>query len=104
VRGVAEPCLSGASPARLVSCHHRAPEHLDPGLAGARASLRLVWDPPSIWLTLLRRLPAVGRLLPEPQRLQWGDETIYRVQLHAVPAGSCTDHLCYEALLVDAAP
>jgi hypothetical protein len=58
----------------------------------------------SSWLTVLRRVPVLRQFMPTPQRLHWGAEATYRVQIHAVPAGACTSLPCYEALLLDVAP
>jgi len=72
-----------------------------PGDAGS-ARLALAPGPADPLLALLRRLPEVGRWAPRAQTLREGAIGTFRVQLRAVPGGSCTS--CYEALLLDAAP
>ena len=104
VRGVAQVCLPSASPASVLHCIHRPQDLLDPGLGNGSEGMLLVWSPQRSWLAFLRRVPALGTLMPAAQSPHWGAVTTYRVQLRAVPAGSCTGEPCYEALLLDAAP
>jgi hypothetical protein len=104
VRGVARPCQVSASPARFLLCHHRPQDHLDPGLSGSRESLALVSDSQSVWFTMVRRLPAVGRLLPAQQVLRWGAVATYRIRIRSSTGGLCGSALCDEAVLLDAAP
>jgi hypothetical protein len=66
--------------------------------------LPLTLGAPDPLLALLRRLPLAGQLVPPPQVVQWGAVATYRVQLRAMPDGSCATATCYQALLVDAAP
>jgi hypothetical protein len=54
-------------------------------------------------VTILRRLPLLGELLPAPQVLHWGVVTTYRVQVQAIHGGICGTGVCCEAVLLDAA-
>jgi hypothetical protein len=56
------------------------------------------------FLGRLRRLPLLGGLLPAPQVLRWGAVGTYRVRLRASANSICGTGVCYEALLLDAAP
>jgi hypothetical protein len=104
VRGIARACQPSGSPARVLFCRRRPQDLLDPGPVGASDPMPLAWSARGSWLTVLRRVPVLGQLMPAPQRLRWGAEATYRVQIRAVPAGSCTSVPCDEALLLDVAP
>jgi hypothetical protein len=59
--------------------------------------------PSSLWV-ILRGLPLVGSFVPAPHAIPWGAVGTYRVQLRAVPTGTCLAPPCYEALLPDTMP
>jgi hypothetical protein len=60
-----------------------------------------VQDP--LW-AMLRRLPGLGALAPQPQHFDVRtNPVIYRIRLQPV-AGDCGPSPCYHAVLVDAAP
>jgi hypothetical protein len=79
-------------------------ELLDPGTPGGTPSLLLDWGGADQLLVSLRRLPLIGRLVPQPQVLRWDARATYRVRLRASPARECGTPPCYEALLLDASP
>jgi hypothetical protein len=60
-------------------------------------------DPPPA-VAVLRRLPLLRGLVPAPQALRWGAVATYRVRLQAIPESICDSDICFEALLLDAAP
>ena len=83
-------------------------------LVQGRAALDRTWSPPDSILPLFlqwgspdpllaswRRLPLVGRLVPPPQRPQWGTLAVYRIQLQGRPSGFPGGD---DAVLLDAAP
>ena len=74
---------------------------VDPGRADSTVSLSLQWGSPDPLLASWRRLPVVGRLVPPPQRPQWGTLAVYRIQLHGQPGGFPGGD---DAVLLDAAP
>jgi hypothetical protein len=71
------------------------------GLASPRgtAILPLTEEAPNRLLTLLRGVPVLGALVPASEALHWGAMATYRVQLRAVPTGSCVFLPCYEMRL-----
>jgi hypothetical protein len=71
------------------------------GLAGPRgaAILPLTEEAPNRLVTLLQGVPVLGALVPPAEALHWGAMATYRVQLRAVPTGSCVFLPCYEMLL-----
>jgi len=85
-------------------CSERQPVLVDatPGLP--TAALSLVRGHATPLLALLRRLPQVGRLVPAPHAVRWGDVATFRVRLRASANSSCGTGVCYEAVLLDAAP
>lgn len=74
---------------------------VDPGRADSSVPLSLQWGSPDPLLTSWRRLPVVGRLVPPPQRPQWGTLAVYRIQLQGRPGGVPGGA---DAVLLDAAP
>jgi hypothetical protein len=54
-------------------------------------------------LAFVRRVPLLGDLLPAPQALDWGEVATYRVQVRALPQGSCGMGRCVAAILLEAA-
>jgi hypothetical protein len=60
---------------------------VEPGRADSTMSLSLQWGSPDPLLASWRRLPVVGRLVPPPQRPQWGTLAVYRIQLQGRPSG-----------------
>jgi len=54
-------------------------------------------------VTTLRRIPIVGKLLPQPRHVTSYVPSIYRLQLLA-PQQSCLHNQCADAVLLDAAP
>jgi hypothetical protein len=85
-------------------CLPRQPHLDDPDAGSWIEPLLLVWKDPNPALTIMRRVPLLGSLLPAPQELDWGTVATYRVQLRAVTRGPCSAATCYEALVLDAAP
>ncbi len=74
---------------------------VDPGRAGGVRLLYLQWGSADPLLAALRRLPLLGRLVPQPQRPQVGRLAIYRVRLVGLstnPSGST------DLVLLDADP
>jgi hypothetical protein len=73
----------------------------DPDPAAALDRLDLTWRPGDPLLTVLRRVPLVGGILPAPHVIRWDVVAVYRVYLRVErPCGGA----CYEAVLLDAAP
>ena len=72
-------------------------------LPGAPA-LSVRWGGGDPIILALRRIPLLGRLARLPQTVRWGTRATYRVRLAAAPGSSCTAGLCFEAVLLDAAP
>jgi hypothetical protein len=104
VRGIAEPCLTSGSPARLFYCRQRQQDVLYPAPGDASDGLPLAWGTRPAWFAFLRRVPVLGALLPTAQALRWGTDATYRVQLRTpADAGSCDSLPCVEAVLLDAA-
>jgi hypothetical protein len=66
--------------------------------------LPLAGGAPDSLPTVLHRLPLVGRLVPAPGLISWGEVGTYRVQLRAAPADVCPSPPCYQVHLLDAAP
>jgi hypothetical protein len=100
VRGAVVPCLAVPSVGER-PCAALAPGSVRP----PREPLTLVQgDPPPVALAWLRRVPVLGTLLPAPQVLTWGVVATYRVRLQATPESICGSGVCFEALLLDAAP
>ena len=74
---------------------------VDPGRSDSILPLFLQWGSPDPLLASWRRLPVVGRLVPPPQRPQWGTLAVYRIQLPSRPSGLPEGA---DAVLLDAAP
>jgi hypothetical protein len=87
-----------------VLCQHCSQWQSYLATGDASGVLPLAWGRPDRVLAFLRRLPQFGRLVPAAQRVRWGVEASYRVQLRELPADACPFAPCYEALLLDAAP
>jgi hypothetical protein len=107
VRGEIVPCLAMPSAANHL-CAALAPRGWQPPSPSPwRAAndplpvVRAGLDP---FLAPVRRLPPLGDLLPAPQVLQWGAVATYRVHVRTIPNSLCGASVCYEALLLDAAP
>jgi hypothetical protein len=104
VRGVAGIACCHWNTADASQC---APAQAILGAAGpgmARAALGLAWAGPDPLLTVVRRMPLLGRLVPAPAVIRWGVLATYWVQLRAVAGGPCGGTTCYEAFLTDATP
>jgi hypothetical protein len=70
----------------------------------AVAALPLAWTSPDPLLAIGRRVPPLSALLPAPQAVDWGEAAVYRVRVLAQTQTYCGARVCYEALLLDAAP
>ena len=107
VRGEVVPCLAMPS-AENGPCAALAPSgRQSPSPTPWRAAidpLPVVHGGLDPVLGRLRRLPLLGTLLPAPQVLRWGAVATYRVRLRAIPQSICGTGVCYEAVLLDAAP
>jgi hypothetical protein len=103
VRGLVTPAGCEAWPApESTSCRDRRQGIRD---AEGFTPLPLTLGAPNPLLGLLRRLPAVSRLVPPPPTPHMGVLATYRIQLRAVAEGLCGGTAyCYEAVLLDAVP
>lgn len=72
---------------------------VDPGRGHNARPLSLRWGEPDPLLSLLRRLPMVGRFAPRPRQLSWDTPAIYRIQLSRPPRGAYGGE---DAVLLDA--
>jgi hypothetical protein len=84
-------------------CVGEEPRLIDPDAGPASEPLPLVWGARDRLLTMVRRVPLLGGLLPAPQAVTWGAVATYRVGLQVIPGEPCAA-ACYEAVLLDAAP
>jgi hypothetical protein len=107
VRGEIVPCLAMPS-ADNGRCAALAPSAWQPP---SPTPWRTAVDPLPVvhagldpFLTRLRQVPFLGALVPSPQVVQWGVTATYRVTLRASSHSICGTGVCYEALLLDAAP
>jgi hypothetical protein len=101
VRGIAMGCRGRVG--RGHECTTWFPVLVDSSDAGA--ALPLWWDRANELLTLWRRVPALGGLLPPVQVLRWGEDATYWVRLQALPPGYADPTTVpSEAILLDAAP
>jgi hypothetical protein len=82
---------------------------LAPDVPGPAASLTvdplpLLWAEPDRLHVLLWSLSALRNLVPAPQTLHLAEAAVYRVQIRLQPEVYCGEPVCYQALLLDAAP
>jgi hypothetical protein len=103
VRGRATACAIKLAHGHF-HCMPRQPRLNDPDVAATTEPLPLAWEDPSPALTVMRRVPLLGSLLPAPQTVDWWMVATYRVQLRATPDAPCGATTCYEAVLLDAVP
>jgi hypothetical protein len=101
VRGRAMPCRIRLEQGRF-SCAPAQPNLSDPVPDGDPLVI-VPQDPPAVVAWLFRWSP-LGQLLPMPQMLHWGVVATYQVRLQATPQSICASGVCFEALLLDAAP
>lgn len=105
VRAIAiDLCAAWTGMAHIPSCLNRQPALIDPGAPMGMEALPLASGPVPPPVAFLRRLPLIGQVAPAPQRPRWDTIAVYRIELRAVPCGAAEQPLCYEALLLDAAP
>jgi hypothetical protein len=97
VRARADACM--ASP-----CLNWQPTLSDPDSPDFAQPLPLTPVPSEPLLSMWRRLPVIGSLMPAPQALRWDRLAVYRIVLHAAPCGPAMRPPCYGALLLDAVP
>jgi hypothetical protein len=103
IRAVAERCAAWVGTPGT-PCLDAQPTFLDAQAADSASYLRLGWASPSSLRAVLRRLPAIGRLIPAAPPIRWGIPAVYNAELVALfPAGPSIPG-DYEALLLDAAP
>ena len=104
VRGVAVamPCAL-QPPATAVLCGAPRFALNDPDPAAAPLGLALAWARSDSLLTVLRRVPFLGSIVPAPQAIRWDVVAVYRVRFRALAGTPCGSG-CYEAVVLDAAP
>jgi hypothetical protein len=73
----------------------------DPDPATAHDRLDLTWGPGDSLLSVLRRVPLLGAILPAPHVIRWNVIADYRVHLRVERPCGCA---CYEAVSLDATP
>jgi hypothetical protein len=104
IRALAEPCPARGNPYGPMGCPRPQPDLADPEGADLADPLPLVVGSGSPLLAALRRLPLVGGWVPPLPAPPWEVLHTYQVRLQAAPGGSCGVALCFEAVLLDAAP
>lgn len=87
-----------------MGCGSWRPTLVPPTVSDPGDFLLLVRGPGDPLLTTLRRLPALGRLLPAPQVVNWGAVAVYRVRLRVAGCDPYEPPPCYVAALLDPAP
>lgn len=87
VRAVAVP-LGGNCPPSMPWCTNIVLTDHDPVLA-TTPTLVVMAARSNPYVTLLRRLPFVDRLLADPQQVEWGQRVIYRLHLSAQTFTPC---------------
>jgi hypothetical protein len=106
LRGVAV-AVGGHCDANLAGVAHVCPPArtaLEDFGPTAGAPLPLALAGPGPLLTVARRVPLLVGLLPAPQVVNWGEVATYRAELRAISGEQCGAGLCYEAIVLDAAP
>jgi hypothetical protein len=99
VHGMAvnDPC-----PARYHHVCRPHPQFLLDELSGPLSiQMPLVVQSSQPALTVLRRIPFLGSLLPQSHRFVWDTVGEYRVRLRAMPQCPSADPSCYEAVVQD---
>jgi hypothetical protein len=104
VRAQAEPCQAWDSLHSPLRCPRLEPVLVDPDGTDLADPLPLVIGSGSPLLAALRRLPLVSRLMPAPPQMQWDALTTYQVRLQPIAGEPCGAAICYQAVLLDAAP
>jgi hypothetical protein len=84
--------------------YYPSPSLVDATANAAVDPLPLAWADPDPLRAFLRRLPWLGRLVPRAQPMRWGEVAVYRVQVRVETHTYCGARVCYQALLLDAAP
>jgi len=85
-------------------CLDQQPRLTDPSDQGSTLSLSVADVPASPLLSILRRLPLVGPLVPslQPPLLRWGIPWVYIIRLQRTPCAGDASQMCDQALLLDA--
>jgi hypothetical protein len=81
-----------------------SPSLVDASASPAVDPLPLAWAGPDPRRAFFRRLPWLGSLAPKAQAMHWGEVAIYRVRVLAQTHTYCGASVCYEAVVLDAAP
>jgi hypothetical protein len=103
VRANAEPCPWWGAAARLEHCAGQSLVLLGAPSEAAAEPLPVLRPAAQPLLSILRRLPLLGALLPAPRVLHAGVVATYRVRVHAIAEGRCGTGVCYQVLLLGAA-
>lgn len=61
----------------------------DASIGATTPTLVVMAAPPDPYTGLLRRVPLLGRLIPDPQRVAWGQRATYRVYVSAQTFTPC---------------